>query len=80
MINTFFSSFFFFFFFFFFIPFSSLISHLSHTMMFLFHEHEGFFVPDINFVVLSFIFYFFLSFLNLVEKQIKTFVNFLAMI
>jgi hypothetical protein len=49
-------------------------------MMFLFHEHEGFFVPDINFVVLSFIFYFFLSFLNLVEKQIKTFVNFLAMI
>jgi hypothetical protein len=57
---------------FFFFPFSSLISHLSHTMMSLFHEHEGFFIPDINFVVFSFIF----SFLNVVEKQMKTSENF----
>jgi hypothetical protein len=32
-------------------------------MMSLFHRHKGFFVPDINFVVLLFI-----SLLNLVEK------------
>jgi hypothetical protein len=29
--------------------------------MSLFHGHKGFFVPDINFLVLSFIFSFFLS-------------------
>jgi hypothetical protein len=40
--------------------------------MSLFHEHEGFFIPDINLVVFSFIF----SFLNVVEKQMKTFENF----
>jgi len=44
-------------------------------MMSLFHGHESFFVPDINFVVISFIY-----FLNLVEKQMKTYVNFLTMI
>jgi hypothetical protein len=52
------------FFFSFFLSFSSPISHLSHTMMSLIYGHEGliFFVPNINFVVLSFIFYFFLEF------------------
>jgi len=48
-------------------------------MMSLLHRHEGFFVPD-NKLCGSFIYLFFLSFLNLVKKQMKTFVNFLAMI
>jgi hypothetical protein len=45
-------------------------------IMSLFHGYEGFFVLDINFVVISFIF----SFLNFVKKQMKASVNILAMI
>jgi hypothetical protein len=41
--------------------FFSPISHLSYMMMSSFHRHEILFVPEINFVVLSFIFSLFIS-------------------